>query len=71
MKTLTLTLSDGAFRAIKSEATVYNLCHAGGTSVLTTFATKVVKAMEAGEAELEIKTRDEREKDKECLTSED
>lgn len=63
MKRLVLTLSDDAFQAIKSEATVYGLCQAGGESLLTVFAGKVVRAIEGGEEALEIKTRTEREEE--------
>lgn len=63
MKRVTLILSDAAFRVIKSEATVNALCHAGGEPLLATFAGRIVKAIESGEEELELKTRAEREKE--------
>lgn len=63
MKRLVLTLSDAAFDAIKAESDVYNIFDA--LSVLSAFTGKVVRAIEGGEEALEIKTRTEREKDKE------
>ncbi len=64
MKRLVLTLSDGAYEAIKSEVTFYDLGQCG-EGLLTVFAGKVIRAIEGGEEALEIKTRTEREEDKE------
>lgn len=60
MKRLTLELSDAAFSMVRREAGAHALCHTGVESLLATLGRRVVKAIEAGDEKLELKTRDER-----------
>ena len=62
MKEITLKIEDDVYDLIKSEATVYNLAHAGGTTIPIQFITKIISAVEKGEKEYHFKFKNKDKK---------
>lgn len=60
MKTLTITMSDEAFRVVRQAVQVRGIAGNLGGAV-DAVTVRIVEAIERGEASLELKTREERE----------
>ncbi len=56
-RAITLVMSDEAYRIVRQEMTVINLCRAEGLSTLETFVSKIVGAMENDETSVTIQAR--------------
>lgn len=63
MKTITLKLTDRAFKSIRGEAMAHFLAHTDGMSLVAYFTGRVVKAIEEGEDELVLRHRDDPDED--------
>ena len=58
MKKITLIIDDDVYKNIRSDVTLYNLVHAGGTLPHLQFLTKIFAAMEKGKEEYHIKYKE-------------
>jgi hypothetical protein len=48
MKKITLLIDDDVYKSVKSDVTVYNLAHAGGTTLIMQFLSKMISEIDKG-----------------------
>ncbi len=57
MREIKLVMSDEAYRIVRTEVMVHQMCHPDGLTVLEVFASKIMAALEKGEDEVTIQAR--------------
>jgi len=60
VKKITLLIDDDVYALVKSEATVYNLAWAGGTTVPIKFISRIIDSIEKGEEEYHFEFKDKK-----------